>query len=66
MQLILGHLGPDRRQLKHLMAQRLRVLSFKVVATLSALPGLQDEGMVRREKGPLPPLMAGLSAREPP
>lgn len=62
MQLVLGHLGADRRQLQHLVAQRLRVVAPKGVAAPAAAGGLEDVRAVGREQRPLLALVPGLTA----
>jgi hypothetical protein len=50
VQLILGHLGSDRRQFEYLVAEGRRVFPLKDLATPAAPGGLERLGAIGGEK----------------
>jgi hypothetical protein len=67
MQLVLGHVGLDGRQLQDLMSERVRIAAGEGVATGAALLWQEGNGAISRQEGPLlafvPKLAAGPATR---
>ena len=66
MELVLGDLGPDRRQFQDLVAKRLWVGAAQRVPAPATVRGLENLRVVGREPGPLLPRVTRLTARAAP